>query len=96
MRPEDAVVALVQFEEEFSQNFHLVEPEPALLLCSMRLARHHGLRGYDAVQLASALHVNAVGLGIGLPPLTLVSADVELNAAAQAEGLAVENPNDHP
>jgi hypothetical protein len=32
---------------------------------------------------------------LGLPVLTLVSADEDLNAVATAEGLAVENPNTH-
>src|SRR5262249_46261662 len=31
----------------------------------------------------------------GLPALTLISADEELNIAAQAEGLIVEEPNTH-
>jgi hypothetical protein len=31
-----------------------------------------------------------------LTPLTLLSADGELNAAATAEGLAVDDPNAHP
>jgi len=31
-----------------------------------------------------------------LPSLTLLSADVDLNAAALAEGLAVDDPNSHP
>jgi hypothetical protein len=33
---------------------------------------------------------------IGLPPLIFVSADEELLAAAQAEGLVTENPNQKP
>ena len=32
----------------------------------------------------------------GIGPLTLVSADRELNAAATAEGLVVDDPNSHP
>ena len=32
----------------------------------------------------------------GFGPVTLVSADRDLNAAAVAEGLTVENPNAHP
>jgi hypothetical protein len=59
----------------------------------MLLAETHGLRGYDAMQLATALEVNTLRIVSGLPPLTLVSADVELNAAAIAEGLTVEDPN---
>ena len=33
---------------------------------------------------------------LGMPPLTLVSADAAFNAAAAAEGLLVEDPNTHP
>jgi len=54
------------------------------------------LRGYDAVQLAAALEANDERLANALTPLTLVSADTELNTAAQAEGLNVENPNNYP
>jgi hypothetical protein len=32
----------------------------------------------------------------GLPPVTFISADQELNAAATAEGLAVDDPTTHP
>ena len=32
----------------------------------------------------------------GIGPITLVSADRELNAAASADGLVVEDPNAHP
>ena len=62
----------------------------------MDLAQGQGLRGYDAVQLAAALDVNAERNRYGLPALTLVSADTDLNHAAAAEGLVVENPNDYP
>lgn len=61
----------------------------------MTLAEMRVLRGYDAVQLAAALEVNAASLSLGMPTVTLVSADTELNAAAAAEGLPIENPNAH-
>jgi hypothetical protein len=61
----------------------------------MALAETHALRGYDAVQLAAALNVNSACAAAGAV-FTLVSADGELNAAARAEGLAVEDPNLHP
>jgi hypothetical protein len=53
------------------------------------------LRGYDAVQWAAAIEANARCTALGTT-LTFVSADVTLNAAALAEGLAVEDPNAHP
>jgi len=35
-------------------------------------------------------------LAAGLPAVTFISADTELNAAAMAEGLTIENLNSHP
>lgn len=63
---------------------------------AIELTARHKLRGYDAVHLACALYLNRLLLDDGLPPLTLVAADDDLLKAAQAEGLAIENPNDHP
>jgi hypothetical protein len=62
----------------------------------MLLARSHGLRAYDAVQLATALDIHREHRQASLAPITLVSADQELNAAAATEGLAVDDPLAHP
>lgn len=68
---------------------------PTVVESAMHLAEKHGLRGYDAIQLASALsvqselNVNDVNLS------TFISSDVNLNRAALVEGLGVENPQDH-
>ena len=59
----------------------------------MAFAETYALRGYDAVQLSAAVEVHVRGDTLGLPVLTLVSADEDLNVAATAQGLAVENPN---
>jgi len=67
-----------------------------LLTDAMRLAEIHGLRAYDAVQLAAALELNGRWLAGGLTGITLVSADQDLNIAALAESLMVEDPNLHP
>ncbi len=69
---------------------------PALFDEAMRLANTHSLRAYDAVQLAAALEINRKERDAGFAPITLISADRALNDAAQAEGLAVEDPNLHP
>jgi hypothetical protein len=58
----------------------------------MTLAENHALRAFDAVQLAAALRVQAGYVAVG-ETLTLVSADTDLNTAALAEGLLVEDPN---
>ena len=48
------------------------------------LATQHALRGYDAVHLASALHLTRGGA-----PLTILTFDQEMLAACKAEGLLV-------
>lgn len=54
------------------------------------------LRHFDAVQLAAALDANTTIIAAGLLTLTFVAADDDLLAAARAEGLAAESPNQHP
>lgn len=73
----------------------LAEITPALLTDAMTLAEKHGIRGYDAVQLASAVDANDERVRVGLAPLVFVAADSDLLAAAVAEGFITENPNNH-
>lgn len=91
----EVVSAVTEFRFDFSTQYRHVEISRPRVLESMDLAERHGLRGYDAVQLAAALTMGDVRRILRLPPLTLISADDDLNAAAAAGGLAVENPNDH-
>ena len=91
----DSAAAVAQFRQDFTQRYRLIDLTPALVAWAMTVAETHGLRGYDAVQLATAMEVHTRGLALGLPALTLVSADGELNMAARAEGLMVEDPNTH-
>ena len=88
--------ALARFEREFTNRYTTVEVTARLVAAAMNLARAHALRGYDAVQLAAAIEVRQARIAAGASPLTLVSADDPLNAAALAEGLLVDNPNNHP
>jgi predicted nucleic acid-binding protein len=83
------------FRADFSTDFRLIDITTSLLATSMDLAERRALRGYDAVQLAAALAASSAAQSAGMS-FTLVSADLELNAAATAEGLAVEDPNNHP
>jgi hypothetical protein len=86
-----ALAALHQFRQDIAQDFRIAEIAVPLLRQASRMADTHALRAYDAVQLAAALEIRTLA-----PPLTLISADQELNAAATAEGLAVDDPNTHP
>ena len=82
------------FRREFVSLFDRVEASSALIERARDLAEKHALRGYDAVQLAAAVQVNAAGRPRGLTCI-LVSADAQLNAAAVAEGLIVDDPSKH-
>ncbi len=62
----------------------------------MGFTEAHKLHGYDAIQLASALLIEERMTLQGVGPLTLISADVELNQAAQMEGLLTDDPNQYP
>ena len=84
------------FRKRVSHRYIVVELSPALFDDASRLARAHGLRGYDAVQLVAATTLNRQRLARNLSTVTLVSADAELNRAAVAEGLLVEDPNRYP
>ena len=90
-----APTAIAIFRSDFSQRFLIIALSASIIESAMDLAERHSLRGYDSVQLAVALKINSRFLA-GRDRCTLVSADLELNSAAIAEGLTVENPNDHP
>ena len=92
----DAKKALIAFQHDVTNSYFTVEITPLLASRAITLATKHALRGYDAVQLAAALEANDERTANLLSPLILISADDELSAAAKAEGLNVEDPNDHP
>lgn len=91
----DAATARSQFRTDLANEYQVVELTESVANQAMLMAEKHGLRGYDAVQLAAALELNARRTTAGLAALTLVSADKELNAAAVTEGLIVDDPNMH-
>ena len=91
-----AVAILSRFRRHLVRRYQVTEITPALLSDAMGLAEAHGLRAYDAVQLASALELNRLRIVAGLGGIILVSADRELNTAAITAGLAVDDPNLHP
>lgn len=96
LSPADAARARTDLRVDLTHEFQVTEVTETLVIQAMLLAETYGLRGYDAVQLAAALDVNALLLASGSPKISLVSADAELNAAAMSEGLMVEDPNRHP
>ena len=85
--------AVAALETELQNSFELIELDELLMEQAAALAREHAMRGADAVQLACLLLARRDDPD---NELFLLSADDELNAAAFAEGLQVENPNLHP
>jgi len=84
------------FRRHLTQRYSILELTPVQAAEAMLLARAHGLRAYDAVQLAAALEVSRIYQTGGIGPVTLVSADQALNDAATVEGLTVDDPRSHP
>lgn len=83
------------FRQDWRDQYYISEVSPEVADRAMALVEKHGLRGYDAVQLATALEVQTGRRGRRGAPLTFVSADASLLQAAVAEGLAVEDPSAH-
>lgn len=73
----------------------IIEMTPVVLNDAMNLAYSHGLRAYDAVQLAAAAELNRKWIEAGLGGIVFISADKDLNAAARNEGLSFDDPNTH-
>jgi len=96
----DAIRVISDFKFDFSNQYRIIEITDTVIARAMALIESHKLRGYDGVQLAVALEVNDLIYSTGMPAigpsmLSLVSADDDLNIAASAEGLMVEDPRGH-
>lgn len=96
LSPAQAGEILGHFRRHLIHRYRVIELTPALFDAAMRSARKHRLRAYDAVQLAAVMQIRQLHQDAGLEPVTLVSADRDLNAAALAERFVVENPITHP
>jgi uncharacterized protein len=92
---EEFDVSCEQFGLDLISQFEIVGLPDQMIDEASTLAKKHGLRAYDAVQLAAALDTNRIVSAIGVDQLRLISADLELNAAAAAENLNVDDPNTH-
>jgi len=92
----DALAILTQYRKDLITDFRHIEITPVLISKAAFFAESFALRAYDAVQLAAAMELHTQRNANSLNPLTMVSADQELNTAAANIGLLVENPNLHP
>jgi predicted nucleic acid-binding protein len=86
---------LADLLRDAKNRYRLVAVGSAIIDSAIQLTRRQKLRGYDAIHLACALALNRPLVENDLPSLTFVAADGDLLAAAEAEGLVVDNPNLH-
>lgn len=82
-------------EADIKHEYVLVSIDRSIVNHAMDLTTRHRLRGYDAVHLACALYLQQSLTARQLAPLTFISADKDLLQAALAEGLLVDDPNQH-
>lgn len=82
--------------EHYENEYRIIPLDRPILDRAVALTQNHRLRGYDAIQLATALAANDSLTEADLPALTFVAADEDLVAAARAESLSAEDPNRHP
>ncbi len=94
--PRAVAVQLTQtFKRDWRRRFRIVEIDIQVSDRAMELAEQHGLRGYDAVHLASALLLHESRRANRLPDMIFLAADVDLLQAAAAAGLCTDNPNQY-
>ncbi len=91
----DAAAALASFRRDFSSEYRVITVSDPVIARAMVLAERYARRGYDAVQLAAAVEMNDRRLSLGAPPLMMIASDMNLLEAAIAEGLTVDDPNNH-
>jgi hypothetical protein len=87
---------LSRFLQDCAEHFVLVPVDRLVIDRAVELTQRHRLRGYDAVQLATALITAETMQLQSLSAPIFVAADGDLLTAAAAEHLSVENPLSHP
>ena len=91
-QPGEVSSAMSRLREDIQDLYRIVEFSVATAEQAIKVAERHRLRAYDCLQLATALLLQEQRVHFELTPLVLVSSDAELNAAAEGEGLSVEDP----
>jgi predicted nucleic acid-binding protein len=82
------------FGRDFAEFFSRYPVSDAIIQFAMHLIEKYPLRGYDSVQLATAVHFqNALRMSNGRE-VTFLGSDKVLNNAAKREGLTVINPSE--
>jgi hypothetical protein len=87
---------LSRFLQDCEDHFLLLPVDRLVIDRAVELTQCHRLRGYDAVQLATALITAETMQLQSLSAPIFVAADGDLLTAAAAEHLSVENPLSRP
>lgn len=95
LSPGDRNKTLRLFNYHLRNRFWILEVDAAACGDAALLFSKYPLRAYDSIQLATALKMNQRALNIGAIGLTFLSSDTRLLSVASAEGLAVDNPENH-
>jgi predicted nucleic acid-binding protein len=96
LSPDVAQKAVRRLRRDLSDRLLTIRISDKIIADAMRLSETHGLRAYDAVQLATANELeNRTSLG-AVSSIVFVSADERLNQVASATGLIVQDPNAIP
>lgn len=93
--PAEHESALADLLHDAGTRYRLVAVGPAIISSAIELTKRQKLRGYDAIHLACALALNQPLVEKEMPAVTFVAADIDLLNAAAAEGLQIDNPNQH-
>jgi hypothetical protein len=88
-------LALDVFRLDALRDYWLEPVSDLIIRLATDLIERHPLRAYDAVQLATAIYLNAELQAESGLTLLFLSADDRLIRAAQSEGLLADNPNQH-
>jgi predicted nucleic acid-binding protein len=96
LQPKNAQAVARRFKDDFGRIYRVIEVTAEVVERAIELAEARALRGYDAVQLATALELHHLRREMNLPSVTFVSADRDLNGAAEAEGLLADDPTAYP
>jgi len=94
LSPEVLSQARRDFIEDYHDFFNRVPVSDPIITLAMQLIEKHPLRGYDSVQLASALLLQTILRALNGEEVHFVGSDKVLNHAATSEGLTVINPTE--
>jgi len=92
---QDFVSAREMFRSDCLDDYQVMPPSLAVVDQACALLERYPLRAYDATHLATAISAQEFLTGKEYSPVTFLSADDDLNDAAKAEDLTVDNPNRH-